>query len=190
MKNKIISGLRYFWYYYRIHTIIALAVLFIFGPMVWEMITAVHADYSVAIVSQQYYDDQTMAAFQQVLDERCEDLNGDGHIKVDVMYYQVDLKDPSKNDAGVSALDGDLIAGKSGLFLLEDPETFQRISYALTYLDGSEPEEESMDLERMLLPASECAALQGLGFDDLQIGLRLGHEQEAAYRRLLNSLMK
>jgi len=62
------------------------------------------------------------------------DVNGDGQILVRLHNYPVDLADDSEN-AGVNnhqivaALDADLIGRTSGLFLLDDPQTFQRVTH-------------------------------------------------------------
>lgn len=189
MKKRLISRLENFWYYHKVHILIALLALLVFVPPLWELVTAIQPDYSVAIVSRQFYEDAAIDRLQEALTGNARDLNGDGRVLVTVMYYQVDLKQPAKNDTGVSALDGDLIAGKSGLFLLEDPQTFQRASCALTYLEGGDPPEQSMELDKMVLPVSQVSGLRGLGFDTLSLGLRLNHPDGDVYRELLKNLM-
>jgi ABC-type cobalamin/Fe3+-siderophores transport system ATPase subunit len=61
------------------------------------------------------------------------DRNGDGQVLIRLHNYPVDLADDSenagvKNHQIVAALDADLIGHTSGLFLLEDPETFQAVT--------------------------------------------------------------
>lgn len=188
MLKKFRSRLRHFWYYYKVHTVVAIMAVLVFGPPIRDLVTAVRPDYYVAVVSQQSYDIASCDALQTVLDENVTDLNGDGKVKAEVTYYQADLLNPAENDVIVSRLTGDLSAYYSGILLMDDPEAFQSVSFVLAHLDGTRPKEESMELEKMVLPVSEFQMLRGKGFDDLYVGLRLDHPNEDAYRELLEKL--
>ena len=49
-------------------------------------------------------------------------------------------------------LNADFYTRQSGIFLLDDPENFQRAHDALAYLDGSTPPEGALDWEEMTIP--------------------------------------
>lgn len=187
LKNWI-SKLKTFWYYYKNHTIIAILAIIVFVPMIWDLATRLEPDYSVAIISQSYYTQEQLDKLKEVLTQNAGDPNGDGHVLVDVMYYQVDVNEPYRNDTGISALQGNITAGMSGFFLMDDALSFQSATGLLAYQDGHIPEEPGLDIENMVIPVSQVSKLRGLGFDDLDLGLRMDHEYCQAYREMLEAL--
>lgn len=122
-----------FWFYYKKHLLIGLAVLAVIGYLAAQRIASTQADYHIGLVqatpcSQEYLDD-LQSRFTAV----GEDTNGDGEILVKIHPYFVDLADNSENagvenEETIAALDADLIGQVSGIFLLEDVEVFQRIT--------------------------------------------------------------
>lgn len=188
MKKTWSSKLKNFWYYYKVHTMVVLFAVVVFVPPIWDLITTPQPDYSVAVVSQREIDPAAMEALRGILEENCQDANGDGKFKLDIMYYQADLLNPAGSEVAVSRLSGDMAAYNSGIFLMDEPEAFQSVSFVLGYLDGTDPVEETMEMDKLVLPVSEISKLKGLGFDDLYLGFRMGHPQKELYLELLEKL--
>jgi len=128
--------LRNFWYYYKTHLLIGLAVLLVIGYLSAQRLAAPEADYHIGLVRAVPLTDESLNGLKASLTAAGEDLNGDGDVLVQIHTFYVDLADPSEN-AGVTnaqtvaTLDADLIGAVSGIFLLEDVDTFQRITSGL-----------------------------------------------------------
>ena len=93
-------------------------------------------DYHVGLVTMASYSPEQLADMEQRLCAAGQDQNGDGQVLVQLHTYYVDLADDSPN-AGykryevVAALDADLVGKVSGIFLLSDPEAFQKTTNGL-----------------------------------------------------------
>ena len=125
--------LRNFWYYYKKHTLIALAVLLVAGYLTAQQLNTPEPDYHIGLISTTPRSDEQLTALTDGFAALGTDLNGDGQVLVQLHTYFVDLADDSPN-AGVSnadkvaALDADLIGNVSGIFLTEDPQTLLAIT--------------------------------------------------------------
>jgi len=132
----MLSKLKNFWFYYKKPLLIALAVMAVAGYLTMQSAGSVQPDYHVGIVRAVPLSDGDLAELETMLAAAGEDVNGDGEILVQLHPYYVDLADDSPN-AGVNnaqtvaALDADLVGHVSGIFLLEDVDTFQRITDGL-----------------------------------------------------------
>lgn len=122
-----------FWFYYKTYVLIGLAVLLAAGYMGVQKLSAPKPDYHIGLVRSVPYTNEELSALEARFHAAGEDINGDGQILVQIHTYYVDLADESP-DAGVnnaqtvSALDADLIGNVSGIFLLEDAETFRHVT--------------------------------------------------------------
>ena len=93
-------------------------------------------DYHVGLVTMTPYSLEQLADMGQRPCAAGQDQNGDGQVLVQLHTYYVDLADDSPN-AGykryevVAALDADLVGKVSGIFLLSDPEAFQKTTNGL-----------------------------------------------------------
>lgn len=130
---NICTKLKNFWFYHKNHVLIGLAVLLVLAYLGVQKARTVQPDYHIGLVRSVPCTDQELQALETRFTAAGEDLNGDGEILIKIHTYYVDLADSSP-DAGVSnaevvqALDADLIGGMSGIFLLEDVDTFQQIT--------------------------------------------------------------
>lgn len=122
-----------FWFYYKKHLLIGLAVLLALGYMMLQKISTPEPDYHIGMVRSVPCSEAELETMKIRFAAAGEDRNGDGQTLVQIHTYFVDLADDSSN-AGVdnaqiiSSLDADLIGNISGIFLLEDVETFQKIT--------------------------------------------------------------
>lgn len=130
------AKLKNFWYYHKIHLLIAAAVLAVSGYLGLQTLLATQPDYHIGIVRAVPLTEEEQAVIRDAFAAAGTDINGDGEIAVKLHTYFVDLADPDPN-AGVNnaqvvaALDADLIGHVSGIFLLEDVETFRQITGGL-----------------------------------------------------------
>lgn len=132
-----------FWFYHKTHVLIALAVILTAGYLAVQKAAAPEPDYHIGLVKAVPCTEEELHGWEDRFSAAGNDLNGDGQVLVKIHTYFVDLADDSPN-AGVnnaqtvSALDADLIGKVSGIFLLEDMDTFQRITDNI--LESSAPE--------------------------------------------------
>ena len=129
-----------FWFYYKKHLLIALAVILTLGYLAVQKAGAPQPDYHIGLVRAVPCTEAELETLNARFSAAGEDKNGDGQILVQIHTYFVDLSDDSPN-AGVdnaqivSALDVDLIGNVSGIFLLGDAESFQKITNDLLVPD-------------------------------------------------------
>ena len=138
--EQLRKKLQNFWFYYKIPLVVALAALLVLSYLGIQSRSTVQSDYHIGLVRESPCTDAALQSLNEIFTAAGEDRNGDGQVLVQIHTYYVNLSDDSEN-AGVrnaevvQALDADLIGGVSGLFLLEDVDTFQRITNNL--LSGS-----------------------------------------------------
>lgn len=131
--EKLISKLKNWWWYHKKAALLALAVLAAVVYLVCVENRTAEPDYHVGMVSMTPYSPEELSEMENSLRTAGRDCNGDGQVLVQLHTYQVDLADNSPN-AGykhyeiAAALDGDLVGSVSGIFLLEDPDAFRRVT--------------------------------------------------------------
>lgn len=174
------------WRYHWLHVLIGvLAAITVIGIAI-ERLNREEADGGVAIVARYAITPEEASAVRAALETVGPDENRDGEVHISISDIQIDYTSTDLDDAAlqqmtanVDKLHADFYTGTSGIFILDDPENFQRNHAALRYLDGSEPAEEAVDWENMVRPWSDSPALAGLSFRNLDtqslwLGRRIG----------------
>lgn len=128
--DQFVSKLQNFWFYYKKHLLVALAVLLVAAYLTIQDASAPKPDYHIGLVWAVNCTDEELAALKDIFTTAGRDINGDGQVLVQIHTYYVDLSTGSDADV-VQALDADLIGGMSGIFLLEDAATFRRVTDGL-----------------------------------------------------------
>ncbi len=121
MKEETRKKIDNFWYYYKIHVLVVVFILFVAGVFIKDIVTKVDYDYSVAFVTEEIMTDEEISSIQSVLEKEAEDLNGDGEIHVEVQNYTIpqgDSADPQLVAAGQTKLTVDIQDGTSMIFFL------------------------------------------------------------------------
>ena len=169
MKEETRKKIDNFWYYYKIHVLVVVFILFVAGVFIKDIVTKVDYDYSVAFVTEEMMTDEEISSIQSVLEKEAEDLNGDGEIHVEVQNYTIpqgDSADPQLVAAGQTKLTVDIQDGTSMIFFLS-PGCYE------SYKDsGVLPEDESEYIK-----FSDCTGYEEAGspkeLGDLMGALRL-----------------
>lgn len=121
MKEETRKKIDNFWYYYKIHVLVVVFILFVAGVFIKDIVTKVDYDYSVAFVTEEMMTDEEISSIQSVFEREAEDLNGDGEIHVEVQNYTIpqgDSADPQLVAAGQTKLTVDIQEGTSMIFFL------------------------------------------------------------------------
>ena len=121
MKEETRKKIDNFWYYYKIHVLVVVFILFVAGVFIKDIVTKVDYDYSVAFVTEEMMTDEEISSIQSVLEKEAEDLNGDGEIHVEMQNYTIpqgDSADPQLVAAGQTKLTVDIQDGTSMIFFL------------------------------------------------------------------------
>lgn len=179
---------RNWWYYHKWHVGAVLLLLVVAGDIVWTTLNREKPDCQVAYIGTQYLPDGASAALESAFASLCEDFNGDGKIIVSFRQYV----SGGEADAGMAAasqvqLMADITEGESYLFLLEDPEAFQRSYHSLCRLDGTLPEEEDYSAEGTYLAWDACPVLRGLDLGEYSY-TAMGQTVEGSVQELLSGL--
>lgn len=121
MKEETRKKIDNFWYYYKIHVLVVVFILFVASAFIKDIVTKVHYDYSVAFVTEEMMTNEEISSIQSVFEREAEDLNGDGEIHVEVQNYTIpqgDSADPQLVAAGQTKLTVDIQEGTSMIFFL------------------------------------------------------------------------
>ena len=160
-------------------------------------------DAYVGIVAAEDLPDAALADLQRTLTALCPDADGDGQAVVELEQYTLDFRhDPQPEEmetrmGTVTRLTGSVYAaGGAYLFLLEDPEGFQRMTGALCYLDGTAPapdnDYDAANWQSMAMPAADTVlaggACDGFYLACAAVGERAAPEQAAALDALWQAL--
>lgn len=125
-----------FWFYHKNHLLIGLAAVLVLAYLGIQKLSTPKPDYHIGLVRAEALPEADFAALEEAFTAAGEDLNGDGQVLVQIHTYYTNLADTAEN-AGVNnadavqALDADLIGAMSGIFLLEDVDTFLEITNGL-----------------------------------------------------------
>ncbi len=172
-----------FWYYHKLHVVIAFSVILLVGFFIHDLTTKVTPDYQIAMISQRAYSDETTKALQDEIAKYGEDLNSDGKVIVQVVNYVIaddtsgGAVDPNMQAAGYTRLTADLSIGESMIFITDDAsfKHQQERAKIFSYLDGSMPKDGAADFEKMRISLKDCKKLSNAanGMEDLSMSLRV-----------------
>jgi len=142
-KEKLANWL----HYNKLWLVIGAVVLWILGTMLWNALGIGRAkpDVCVAYVGSERLTEDTVHAVEEAIAAAGEDLNGDGRVTVRLSQHITTASRDAEGmlygyAAEVTVL-ADITDGESYLFLMDDPESFQKSFQILARLDGSMPEE-------------------------------------------------
>lgn len=155
---------RNWWDYHKWHVVIGVIILILLLDLLKGVlrIGEIQPDVQVAYVGEERLPDDTVAALESYLASLTTDGNGDGRVAVRVNQYstfQGETLDPNFAAAEQVKIMGDLEMRESFLFLLEDPESFQRSYEILCRYDGTLFDEGETDWDGCWFAWSDCPAL-------------------------------
>lgn len=174
------------WRYHWLYVLADVLAVLTAAGIAWERFARAEYDCGAALVTRYAVTQEELSALKTALEAAAEDSNSDGRVQVSVNDIQIDYTATDLDDASirqmttnVDKLHADFYTGQSGVFILDDPENFQRNHAALRYLDGSEPTEDAVDWENMVRHWNDSPVLNGLTFRNLDtaslyLGRRIG----------------
>ena len=160
------------WHYHWMWVVIGVVAVLLAAWIIKDTVFQTRPDVQIAYVGLHDLPADTVTALQDTLTPYCTDVNGDGKVVVQVDSYTVDFDaentstDAYYQMAGVTRLSAELASGgKTYIFLLEDPEGFEKSTGVLQYLDGTvddDPETADPDWREMVYRWTDCPVLTGL----------------------------
>lgn len=152
------------WRYHWVGVLCAVLAAIALAGVMLERSRRVEYDCSVALVTRYAALPEEIESLRSALEAVCPDANGDGEVHVAVNEIQIDYTSTRMDDAAirlmttnVDKLNADFYTRQSGIFLLDDPENFQKGHGALAYLDGQTPPEGAADWQNMARPFDDWA---------------------------------
>ena len=169
MKQK----LQNFWYYYKIHTIIILAVMAAALYFFLSQRSSISSDYNIAVISSRGCSDVQLAKISNALETAGIDQDGDGSVTVKLSAYRFSLGQDGQDQIEIMKLDADLVGKESGIFFTEDPDQFEASTNGIGKAADA-------------VPVSRIPLLADCGLDDLYLLPRTDADDK--YSLLLSSL--
>lgn len=173
---------RNWFHYHKWHLLVGVGGLAFLVYFLWTVlgIGVVKPDVQAAYVGAVPLPDETVILLEETLASLTDDWNQDGKNVAKVVQY-VNPGGLEDTYAQRVKLMADIQSCKSAVFLLEDPEGFQREYHILCKLDGSLPEVGDDSVTESCL--AYCPALEGLDLPDLFLARRgywVANETETA----------
>ncbi len=146
------------WYHYKVHTWIAIFLVFCVILFVGEKMTQVHPDVYITYIGSSYVDETFGEKLTADFSDVITDLNGDGEKIVQVKSILFNGSEDLMNLATLQQADIDFVSGRSVLYLIDSfaYETFVQRG-AFTQLETSQGEFSYINL-------SDNRLLNGEGF--------------------------
>lgn len=160
MKKKVQN----FWYYYKVPAIIVLIVLAAGIYLFLLQHRSVESDYHAAIVSPKSPSADQLERIQKALEGIGQDQNGDGSVVVTLRVFRFAIGEDGQGMNEAAALDADLVGNQSGMFLVNDPEKFEKSTNGIGKAADA-------------VPVSGIPLFSGCGIDDLYFLVRSGADQ-------------
>lgn len=157
------------WYYHKWYVIIGVILLGVAVDLIGNALGffTKSPDLQIAYVGRAPLPQDTVSALQQSFTSLAGDFNHDGEVIVQINQY---VGDSSTTDveaayyqyASEITLIGDISDRESYLFLMEDPQNFQREYQILALPDGSCPDEADYSVEDKVIVWAQCPLLAGM----------------------------
>ena len=153
------------WHYHWYYVVLIAAALLAVGYFVWNRVTEVQPDYTVAVVSRTDPDIAFLSQLETRLEALAGDVNGDGKVKVTVKGIWLAL-DFETQDAALQRLmqssedklNSDFYLCESTLFIVDDPAAMEQRYGCFQTLDGTDPEEgDVLSVADFALPLQDTA---------------------------------
>ena len=149
-------------------------------------------DLQIAYIGKAPLPQGTVTAIQQAFTSLAGDFNGDGDVIVQVNQYvgdsnTTDIDTAYYQYASEITLIGDISDCESYLFLMEDPQNFQREYQLLALPDGGCPDEKDYSIENKVIVWADCPILA-----EMELGsyseMTMGQTTSGSNQELLSGL--
>ena len=108
-----------YWYYYKVHTLVGLAVAAVMAILLAQCATTEKYDYSVTLYMSKTMPEQVRKVMAEELAAYGEDLNGDGEVKVEILDCTYGSNDNVRMNQ-IAKLQARLTMPESILFLTDE----------------------------------------------------------------------
>lgn len=115
--------LKNFWYYYKIHTIVLIFAVIVFGWSAVRCSSRIDYDLEVSFYSSRYVSDESLAAFDEFLKSKIEDANQNGSVDAKVYLYNADIEaEYLDQDAQtvITRLQAEFAAGECQAYIVDE----------------------------------------------------------------------
>lgn len=135
------------WFTYHWRAVVWIVLLLLAGLWFSLLPKEPDTDYVISWVGTQVLSEKQEQALTQQLQAAGTDINGDGEIVIRIDQYAISFGDETDGDTltesytYLTKLLNAIQVKDCRLYLLEDPEGFQRVTGVLQYLDGAIPSE-------------------------------------------------
>lgn len=189
-KQKIKNWWHYYKWYVIIGVILSAALVHLAGSSLGLFTKS--PDLQIAYVGAQMLPEDTVTALEQVFASLIEDFNKDGKVIVQVNQYTGnsdtgDVEAAYYQYASEITLVADISSCESYLFLLEDPQSFQREFQILAEPDGSCPGDGDYSVDGKCIRWTQCSLLSSADLGSYTI-LAAGQEITGSSQDLLSGL--
>lgn len=160
-----------FLYYNKWWLLLGAFLLFLAGDWIYGIVTTVHPDYQVAVITEAPLPTEASDVLQAALEAQGQDLNGDGKTVVQLHTYTTGTSGNMYDPMEIALL-ADLSTMESHFILTDDPDAVQAQYQVLANADGSAPAEGDLSTEGKVYPISDLLELDDPLFSQLYLGRR------------------
>mgnify|MGYP004669183953 CR=1 FL=1 len=125
-KKEKLTGKKWwqnFWFYYKVHTIVAAIVLILVGVTIYESTHKEKYDLTVVLATNGTTITEQEELIAELLSQYVEDYNGDGKVNVYVDVQNLPLDDPEASSEMFTAMQtrfaGELAVGEKSIYIMD-----------------------------------------------------------------------
>lgn len=162
-----------FWFYHKWHVVAILVAALLIAFFIHDMVTKVNPDYEIGMITEATYPSDMIDSLQKQVEKYADDRNGDGQVSVQINNYvlaagtQPDASTAQMQEANMVKMSADLSSGNSVIFITDLPsfQYQQKTGQIFSYTDGTNPEKNASDYDKMRIPLKDCKNLSPLKYD-------------------------
>ena len=113
---------KYFWYYYKIPTIVILIAIFALSFTIYHNATAVKYDFTLVYTSNRNLTDEELCALSEKVADIIPDIDGNGekNVQIKQIVFNESVENPEYTQTVVQKLQLEFVTENSMLFLFSD----------------------------------------------------------------------
>ncbi len=152
------------WYYHKIHLLVAVLVVALVGSFVYSMVTKVTPDYTIALLTSYTMPETGLNQLEDYIATYADDRNGDGQVSINLTNYVYATgsdADYAQKEAAIVRFMADASSNEVMIYL-HDEEAFDALESNFEgffqYTDGTPMADDATDYENAMTPWEDIAA--------------------------------
>ncbi|MBE6883016.1 MAG: hypothetical protein E7487_00265 [Ruminococcaceae bacterium] len=147
---------QHFWFYYKVHTIVAICILVFAAIMIVDAVTREKYDLTLVLATDNTTISEQETALAEILSQYASDYNGDGKVNIQIDVQNLPISDENANPQVFSAMQtrfaGEMAVGKISLYIMDQMlYDFYELEETMIDLSAEYPDAAGVDGDKFSL---------------------------------------